>query len=206
VYVPKEDVMNCIRINATTVPRILSVRLFGLLCAMAATLLAYQAPTAAQAASGWVMRAVVPMPWDSPNLVAGPDGLIYVIGGYTEIGPPSNAVTAVEAFNPATGTWATKAPLSAGHYDGGAGLGSDNQSRDEPTQHLQRHDRHGLFGCIHRRSRDRPPGPASIMRIRAAWRRTVGVERANAQMPSLDPVVGKCRMWQITGRRHAGKA
>src|SRR3989442_7886543 len=54
------------------------------------------------------------------QLVAGPNGLLYAIGGYTV-----SATTAVEAYNITSNTWTAKAPMPSAVLVYGATLGPD---------------------------------------------------------------------------------
>src|SRR3989442_14866038 len=54
------------------------------------------------------------------QLVAGPNGLLYAIGGYTV-----SATTAVEAYNITSNTWTAKAPMPSALLVYGATLGPD---------------------------------------------------------------------------------
>lgn len=63
------------------------------------------------AANTWRQRAAMPTPRHSQANVVGPDGKLYVIGGYGC--GVSSAVN--EVFDNATNTWATKAAVPSGH-------------------------------------------------------------------------------------------
>jgi hypothetical protein len=55
----------------------------------------------------WQTVAGMPTKRSMPSVVAGPDGLIYVIGGYH---PTAALRFVVEAYNPSSGAWETRAP------------------------------------------------------------------------------------------------
>lgn len=63
------------------------------------------------ATNAW--SAAAPMPTARYRLAAvtGSDGLVYALGGMQFLAPVFEPVAVVEAYDPATGTWATKAPM-----------------------------------------------------------------------------------------------
>jgi N-acetylneuraminic acid mutarotase len=63
--------------------------------------------------AGWTNAAPIPTPRNHAGYVT-LNGLIYVIGGQDALNETEGNMTAVEAYNPATDTWATEAPLPAG--------------------------------------------------------------------------------------------
>jgi N-acetylneuraminic acid mutarotase len=72
-------------------------------------------------------RAVCPMPTARGGIAAalGPDGLIYVFGGYAmcDICPTDT----VEAYDPTTDTWTTKTPMPTARYHLAAATGVDGR-------------------------------------------------------------------------------
>jgi Kelch motif protein len=54
----------------------------------------------------WTTAAPLPSPRALLAAAAGPDGLIYAIGGFVQ-----NPLATVDAYNPTTDTWVSKAPL-----------------------------------------------------------------------------------------------
>jgi len=69
-------------------------------------------------------RTKVPMPTarSQASVVAGDDGLIYVIGGYDGVNPPLDTV---EAYDPLTDRWSTKASMVVGVRGAAATKGND---------------------------------------------------------------------------------
>jgi len=64
----------------------------------------------------WATLASLPTRRDSLGLAAGPDGKLYAIGGR---GPYTGAITAlatVDAYDPTTNTWTTKASMPTARY------------------------------------------------------------------------------------------
>ena len=61
----------------------------------------------------WTTGASMPTPRKEHSVVLGPDGLIYAMGGYNyeDPMPEGHPLSSVEAYDPATDTWTTKASL-----------------------------------------------------------------------------------------------
>lgn len=76
----------------------------------------------------WSTRASMPTPrWD-PGIVMAPNGKIYVIGGATASpGTAFGASNAVEEYDPAADTWATKAVMPTARYNAPAALGANGK-------------------------------------------------------------------------------
>jgi N-acetylneuraminic acid mutarotase len=73
------------------------------------------------ATNTWINRA--PMPTARENLVAGVvDGILYAIGGWNsaQIGQPE--LHTIEAYDPATNNWTTKAPMTTARRNLAAGV------------------------------------------------------------------------------------
>jgi hypothetical protein len=79
------------------------------------------------ATNTWSTRAAMPTARDWPAAALGPDGLIYVMGGTTFIHPNHLTLSTVEAYNPATNSWTTKASLPGGRWAFSAATGSDGR-------------------------------------------------------------------------------
>ena len=74
-------------------------------------------------ANAWTSLANMPTPryeFGAAEL----NGLLYAIGGNPGCGSPSDAIRAVEAYNPVANNWSSKSPLPAGSW--GAGVASAN--------------------------------------------------------------------------------
>jgi kelch-like protein 18 len=63
-------------------------------------------------ADNWAVVAGLPEPKWEPAAATGGDGLVYVIGGMDDSGPPSN--NHVFSYDPASNTWSLAPPLPAG--------------------------------------------------------------------------------------------
>jgi len=72
----------------------------------------------------WTSGAPMPTMRTSPVAVTGADGMIYVIGGYKEIGGLTGVV---EVYDPAMNSWSTRASMPTPRYGAAAVLGSDNK-------------------------------------------------------------------------------
>jgi len=72
-------------------------------------------------AMSWTTKTVMPTPRATEHSVAVDSGIIYVIGGRTGATPSSGGqLSANEAYNPGTNTWATLAPLPTAVSDAAA--------------------------------------------------------------------------------------
>jgi hypothetical protein len=78
-------------------------------------------------ANTWTVVAPMPTPRVYLSVVAGGDGLIYAIGGADSGFQFPNNLKTVEAYNPATGAWSTRAPLLVGVQSAGAAVGADGR-------------------------------------------------------------------------------
>jgi len=62
------------------------------------------------AISSWVAKASMPTSRGQAAVIAGDNGLIYVMGGFPS-GPDGGELSTVEAYDPATDTWTAKASM-----------------------------------------------------------------------------------------------
>ncbi len=86
-------------------------------CTLLCMVLLSGRPALAQAGA-WTMKA--PMPTARQDLAAGAlGGLMYAVGG-RKVGPRDIIYSTVEAYDPATDTWATESPLPTPCFGGGA--------------------------------------------------------------------------------------
>jgi N-acetylneuraminic acid mutarotase len=79
--------------------------------------------------NSWTTQASMPTAREGLAAAPGPDGQIYVFGGATtHTGVPANgALSTVEAYNPATNTWTTRASMPTPRYGLAAATGPDGQ-------------------------------------------------------------------------------
>jgi len=77
-------------------------------------------------AQTWTTRASMPTARAQAAVVLAPDGLIYVIGGY-DSASESTGLTSVQAYNPTTNTWSTKASLPNATRGATATVGLDGK-------------------------------------------------------------------------------
>ena len=73
----------------------------------------------------WTTLASMPTPTWRMAAAAGPDGRIYVLGGDTIVGGNAVFLNTAEAYNPATNTWTSLAPMSTARYTPAAATGPD---------------------------------------------------------------------------------
>jgi N-acetylneuraminic acid mutarotase len=74
----------------------------------------------------WTFVASMPTPRRNIAVVTGSNGLIYAIGGATG-GDVSSTTNIVEAYNPSTGSWITRASMNTARYYPAAALGPDGR-------------------------------------------------------------------------------
>lgn len=74
----------------------------------------------------WASVADMPTARIHASAVFGPDGLLYVIGGFRS-GQGGGSSGVNEAYDPATNSWTTRAPLPRPRYGASAVVGSDNK-------------------------------------------------------------------------------
>ncbi len=73
----------------------------------------------------WTTLAPMPTPTWRMAATAGPDGRIYVFGGDTIVGGSAVYLNTAEAYNPATNTWTSLAPMSTARFVPSAAAGPD---------------------------------------------------------------------------------
>jgi N-acetylneuraminic acid mutarotase len=82
------------------------------------------------ASNTWSPRAPLRTPRGLFAAAAGPDGRIYVMGGFL-MGPGSTedptGLTSVEVYTPATNSWATIAGMPTGRFELTAATGGDGR-------------------------------------------------------------------------------
>jgi hypothetical protein len=78
-------------------------------------------------ANSWTVVAPMPTPRIYLAIMTGGNGLIYAIGGATSGFTTATNLTTVEAYNPATGSWSTRAPLLLGVQAPAAAVGVDGR-------------------------------------------------------------------------------
>jgi N-acetylneuraminic acid mutarotase len=72
----------------------------------------------------WTERAPMPTKRSGMGAAVGPDGLIYVFGGSPSVGS-GTALSTVEAYNPATDTWSSRASMPTARLGLAVATGSD---------------------------------------------------------------------------------
>ena len=72
----------------------------------------------------WSTKAPLPTPRLAPAAVVGPDGRIWVIGGFTH---GDGASSVVEVYNPQTDSWTTAPPMNRARYGHSAVIGRDGR-------------------------------------------------------------------------------
>lgn len=73
----------------------------------------------------WTTRSPIPTARDSHGAATGPDGRIYVVGGYGT--GPSQVLSSLEIYDPATDTWSTGAQMPTARADLAAVFGSNGK-------------------------------------------------------------------------------
>jgi len=130
-------------------------------------------------------------------VTAGPDGRIYALGGIDSVGNPLDAA---EAYDPATGAWATLPPLPAARSDLAAAFGPDGRLRAlggqnaalEPVGEVDAFDpaagawtttgcEAGLAGW---------PAPATFAELRTQLFQGLGCTQSGCHQAGAGPAVG----------------